>query len=99
MKKYILLASAMLFGFGCASSAAGSGLLDIEGGIYMKGFSRSTYLSIKDEKTGILYRIQSPKRFNLSHRQKEIVKLKARLVKKAVGPGFPAVIEVVEVEN
>ncbi|NKQ41326.1 MAG: hypothetical protein HF962_07125 [Sulfurovum sp.] len=98
MKKYIILAS-IIFSFGCSSNAANNNILEIKGGIHMKGFSRNIYLGIEDSKTGTIYRIQNPKKFNLNNRQNETVKIKAKLLKKVVGPGFPAVIEVLEVKN
>ena len=98
MKKYSILLAAFM-ALGCANNSASNTLLELEGGIYMKGLSKSSFLSIKDKKTGILYKIQTPTKFNLNHRQKEVVQLKAKLIKEAVGPGFPAVIEVIKVKN
>jgi len=94
MKKIILNILTLGVLMGCAQN----GDLDLEGRIAVKGSSIHSYLSIVDQKSHKNYKIQNPKRFNLDNRQKEIVKLKAKLVKKAIGPGFPAVIEVVEVK-
>ena len=79
---------------GCAKNSD----LELEGGLYMKGSVPHSYLVIEDKISHKHYKIQNAKRFNLGKRQKEVVKLKAKLVKKAIGPGFPAIIKVVEVK-
>ena len=71
---------------------------DVTGRIAMKGSSVHTYLVIKDTKTHKALKINNYKVFNLAQRQNEIVTLNVKLVKKAVGPGFPAEVEVVEVK-
>ncbi|RLD40312.1 MAG: hypothetical protein DRI88_13760 [Bacteroidetes bacterium] len=72
--------------------------LDLEGRLAVKGSSIHTYLVIEDQKSHKNYKIQNKESFNLMKRQKQTVKIKAKLVKEAIGPGFPAVIEVVEVK-
>ncbi len=91
MKKTIftLLAAGALMG--CAQSND----LELEGGLYMKGSSPHSYLVIEDSKSHKSYKIQNAKRFNLNQKQK--VRLRAKLLKESVAPGFPAIIEVVEV--
>lgn len=98
MKKYIILVS-IIFSFGCSGNVANNNILEIKGSIHMRGLSRNIHLAIDDSKTGITYRIQNPTKFNLNNRQNETVKIKAKLLKKVIGPGFPAVIEVLEVKN
>jgi hypothetical protein len=89
MKKEFIFGILMTGAFmGCAQSND----LELEGGLYMKGSSVHTYLVIEDEISHKNYKIQNPNSFNLNHRQKQKVKLKAKLLKEAVGPGFPAVI-------
>ncbi|WP_295420743.1 hypothetical protein [Sulfurovum sp.] len=95
MKKYFILGFLTL---GVLMGCTQNGDLELEGGLYMKGSSPHSYLVIEDQKSHKSYKIQNAKVFNLTQRQKEVVKLKAKLVKKAIGPGFPAVIEVVEVK-
>ena len=92
--------AAVLLYAGMLTGCAQSNDLELEGGLYMKGYDHyNRYLLIEDRKSHRGYKINNPEAFHLEKRQKEIVKLKARLVKKAIGPGFPAEIEVVAVEN
>ncbi len=93
MKKIIIGLS--LIGFiGCAQDNT----MELEGRVAVKGSSPHTYLSIKDSKSQKSYKIQNNESFDLMNKQNQTVKVKAILVKKAIGPGFPAVIEVVEVK-
>jgi len=94
MKKYIILGFTALGFMGCTQSND----LDLEGRLAVKGSSVHTYLVIEDKKSHKNYKIQNKENFNLMNRQKQTVKIKAKLVKEAIGPGFPAVIEVVEVK-
>ena len=94
MKKYMVMALTVMALMGCSKSDE----LSMEGKIAMKGSMPHTYLVIEDKQSHKDYKIQNSQSFNLMHRQKEIIKIKAKLLKKAVGPGFPAVIEVLEVQ-
>ena len=93
MKK-ILLGIGILGVFGCAQNNG----MELEGRLALKGTSVHTYLVIEDTKSRKSYKIQNQESFDLIKRQNQTVKVKAKLIKKAIGPGFPAVIEVVEVE-
>jgi len=93
MKKTTLIGVALSL-LGCANSAD----TIIEGKIAVKGSMPHTYLVIEDKATHKDYRIVNPKDFNLINRQNKIVKIKAEVVKKAIGPGFPAEIKVLEAE-
>lgn len=77
---------------GCAQD----NIMELEGRVAVKGSSPHTYLSIKDSKSQKSYKIQNQTEFDLMKKQNQIVKVKAVLIKEAIGPGFPAVIEVVE---
>jgi len=77
-------------------SCANSADTTIEGKIAIKGSMPHTYLVIEDKKTHKDYKIVNPKDFNLINRQNQVVKIKAQLVKKAIGPGFPAEIKVIK---
>jgi len=94
MKKTIVGVLIMLSILGCANSTE----IELEGKIAMKGSEPFTYLSIHDKKSRKSYKIQNKESFDLMHKQKQVVKVKAELIKEAVGPGFPAVIKVVEVK-
>jgi len=72
--------------------------MELEGRVAVKGNSPHTYLSIKDSKSQKSYKIQNQTEFDLMKKQNQTVKVKAVLLKEAIGPGFPAVIEVVEVQ-
>lgn len=93
MKK-IILGLGILGFIGCAQN----NIMEIEGRLAIKGSSVHTYLTIEDEKNHKYYQIQNRDSFDLDKRQNQTVKVKAKLIKKAVGPGFPAVIEILEVD-
>jgi hypothetical protein len=80
------------------TACAQDNVIELEGRVAMKGSSPHTYLSIKDSKSQKSYKIQNQAKFDLMKKQNQMVKVKAVLIKEAVGPGFPAVIEVVEVQ-
>jgi hypothetical protein len=73
--------------------------LELIGKIKVKGSSPHTYLVIEDNTTHKNYTISNAKDFNLTNRQNETLKIEAKVIKKAIGPGFPTVIEVVEVKD
>ena len=93
MKK-LLLGLSLIGLIGCAQD----NIIELEGRVAMKGSSPHAYLSIKDSKSQKSYKIQNQAKFDLMKKQNQIVKVEAVLVKEAFGPGFPAVIEVVEVK-
>ena len=87
-------------GLGLTSCVSGSGeAVELKGRIAMKGSTPNTYLVIEDEGTGKDYQITNPSAFGLSKKQNSIVNIKASLTKDEIGPGFPAQIEVTEVNN
>jgi len=93
MKK-ILIGLSLIGFIGCAQD----NIMELEGRVAVKGSSPHTYLSIKDSTSQKSYRIQNNESFDLMNKQNQTVKVKAVLIREAVGPGFPAVIEVVEVK-
>ena len=93
MKKIFILLSFIGI-IGCAQDNH----MELEGRVAVKGSSPHTYLSIKDSKSQKSYKIQNQSEFDLMKKQNQMVKVKAVLIKDALGPGFPAVIEVVEVK-
>ena len=94
MKKIIIVLSLIGLFLGCAQDH----VMELEGRVAMKGSSPHTYLSIKDGKSQKSYKIANQAEFDLMTKQNQTVKVKAVLIKEAIGPGFPAVIEVVEVK-
>jgi len=95
MKKKLSLIGILIAISGCANET----LLELEGGLYMKkGISRTGYLAIEDQKTHRQYRIKNPDSYNLIQRQRQNIKLKAKLIQKAKGP-VPAIIEVLSIEK
>lgn len=92
MKKIVIGLSIMGF-IGCAQNNT----MELEGRVAMKGSSVHTYLNIKDIKSNKSYRIQNQESFELMQKQNQTVKVKVKLIKKAIEPGFPAVVEVLEV--
>ncbi|MCF6245049.1 MAG: hypothetical protein L3J43_08420 [Sulfurovum sp.] len=94
MNKSIAGVLIMLGMLGCANSTE----IELEGKIAMKGSEPFSYLSIKDKESKKSYKIQNQESFDLMHKQKQVIKVKAEIVKDAVGPGFPAEIKIVEVQ-
>ncbi len=93
MKK-VIIALSFIGIIGCAQD----NIMELEGRVAVKGSSPHTYLSIKDSKSQQSYKIQNQTEFDLIKKQNQTVKVKALIIKEAIGPGFPAVIEVVEVK-
>lgn len=93
MKK-ILIGLSLIGFLGCAQD----NVIELEGRVAVKGSSPHTYLSIKDSKSQKSYKISNQAKFDLMTKQNQTVKVKAVLIKEAIGPGFPAIIEVVEVK-
>jgi len=94
MKKSILALFALSL-FGCANSS----LVEIEGKVAVYGSMPHTFLAIKDSKSDKYYKIKNASDFNLQNLQNRVIKVKAKILKKKIGPGFPAVIEVVELKK
>ncbi len=74
----------------------GDGIL-IEGRVSMKGSSIHSYLAIQDHKSQTLYKIENPESFGVHDRQNQTIKIRVKLLKKALGAGYPAVIKIMEV--
>ena len=90
-----IIISLGLFGLvGCTQSES----MELQGRVSMKGASAHAYLSIYDAKSHKSYKIQNKEAFDLLKRQNQALKLEAKLIKEASGPGFPAVIEVLEIK-
>ena len=94
MKKILIGLSLIGLFVGCAQD----NIMELEGRVAVKGSTPHTYLTIKDIKSQQNYKILNQAKFDLMRKQNQTVKVKAVLIKEAIGPGFPAVIEVVEVK-
>jgi hypothetical protein len=71
--------------------------MEIVGKIKVKGTSPHTYLVIEDIATKKSYMVKNQEKFDLINRQNETLKVKAKILQKAIGAGFPAVIEILEI--
>lgn len=69
----------------------------LTGDIAMRGSSRTRFLSITEAGSGIQYKILNPQAYNLDSKQNHTLTLKVKLHKAAIGAGFPAEIEVLEI--
>lgn len=83
--------------FGILSCTQNSKILQLEGRISIKGSANHTYMSIRDKKTNKSYKIINKEYFKLLDKQNQIIKVKAKLIKESIAPGFPAVVEVMKV--
>ena len=70
--------------------------MELKGKLAVKGSSVHTYLNIKDIRSKKNYKIQNQEGFGLMQKQNQTIKVKVKLIKKALGPGFPAIVEVIE---
>ncbi len=94
IKRLLTLLFASLSLLACAEGD----IAEVSGRLAMKGSSVHTYLAIEESRSHKILKIANKEDFNLMQRQNEIVTLKVKLLKKAIGPGFPAVVEVLEVK-
>lgn len=94
MKKIVMGVGLIGVLMGCAQD----NVMELEGRVTVKGSEPHTYLTIKDTKSQKSYKIQNQAKFDLMKKQNQTLKVKAVLIKEAIGPGFPAVVEVVEVQ-
>jgi len=95
MLKKMLLPLFALLGIG---ACAQSDLIEIEGKVYVKGSAPHTYVVIEDSKQHKSYKVVNEKSFSLIDKQKQTVHVKARALKEAIGPGFPAEIEIISID-
>ena len=95
MKK-IIYTLASLSILGCSSS--GNSFI-LKGKIAVYGSGPHTYVGIKDSKSNRIFKIANASKFNLNRLQNSIVKIEAKLEKKPIGPGFPAVVSVIKIEK
>jgi len=99
----LLLVSVLAFG-GCSTDPMHAKSLSgkqadqhtiLHGKLSMRGNGHTAHLELITDHGS--YRITNPHAFGLMQKQNRSVRLKVRLVKKAIGPGFPAEIKVISV--
>ncbi|HHD78198.1 MAG TPA: hypothetical protein ENK98_00920 [Epsilonproteobacteria bacterium] len=94
IKKIVIVLFSMMGLIACSEGDTS----DITGRVAMKGSSIHTYLVLEDTQTKKSVKLVNYKKFHLDQHQNEILTLKVKLLKKAIGPGFPEEVEVVEVK-
>jgi hypothetical protein len=95
MKHFILLIMLLFSVPACAEND----IFTIEGKIFLKGSEPHTYLVIEDDQSHKVYKIKNKNSFDLMHKQKQFIKFKVRLLKEAIGPGYPALVEIIDIEE
>ena len=68
----------------------------IKGTIKYVGAAPHNYLALEDSNHHI-FKVDNPQDFNLKSKQNQRVIAKVKLLKKPVGSGFPAVIQIVDI--
>ena len=89
----IFMSALLLSILGCSQSS----VLTIKGRLTVAGYAPHSYLTIKDATTHRTYKIKNASSFDLMHKQKKVITIKGKLQQNAIGPGFPAVVEVLKV--
>ena len=78
---------------GCVQSNSHEGL-ELTGRISMKGTVPHSFIALREEKSGRLYKILYSDKYNIEKYQNRILTLSVKIVKKERGIGFPAEVEV-----
>jgi hypothetical protein len=92
--KHILLIVFLSLGLLAMTSKVKSDFITLEGKIEIYGNEPHTYVGIKTKNS--VYKIINAKKYNLQNFQNKTLKIKAKIIQNKKGPGFPAVIEIVE---
>ncbi len=72
--------------------------IELEGTIKYVGATPHHYLALEDSKQH-LFKISNPQAFKLEKLQNHRVKAKVAIIKKAVGPGFPPIIKILDIQE
>ena len=72
--------------------------IEVEGTIKYVGATPHHYLALEDSKQH-LFKISNPQAFKLEKLQNHRVKAKVAIIKKAVGPGFPPIIKILDIQE
>ena len=93
-KNIITFALSLAILIGCSQSQS----MELKGHISMKGSAHHSYLAIYDKSSQTSYKIQNKEKFNLEAYQNRDVVVEVKVVKEAIGPGFPAEIEILKLK-
>lgn len=93
--KRVLLSFPLILSLGACMSGNS---IDLEGEIKYKGTVPHNYLAIEDSNHNI-YKVANPQAFHISKLQNHKVKVKAKLLEKAKGVGFPALVKVIDIKE
>jgi hypothetical protein len=72
--------------------------MELSGRISIKGPAHHSYLAIYDKVSQKSYKIQNREKFNLEAYQNKDVVLEVKVIKEAIGLGFPTVIEILNLK-
>ena len=90
-----MMTSVVVLGvMGCTNSES----IELQGKLTMRGSAPHTMLTLYDDKSGKLFQVQNGEKYHLDRHQNQTIKVRAKLIKGEIGPGFPAIIEVIEVK-
>jgi hypothetical protein len=79
---------------GCTQSQS----MELAGRISIKGPAHHSYLSIYDKVSQKNYKIQNKEKFNLGKYQNKEVVIEVKIIKEAIGPGFPAIVQILKLK-
>jgi len=92
----ILMAIAGLAMGGCTNNTPA---LELSGTLHLKGSMPHPYLVLEEEHTHTNYKVINAGAMGLLEKQNHHVRIKAKLLREAKGPGFPAEVKAIEVEK
>ena len=97
--KHLLWSVLALMGMSaCAQNELPSNRVNLQGIVYVKGSAPHTYVVIEEQQSHKNYKVRNPERFHLMEQQKKSLNVEAIIVKEAIGPGFPAEIEIISID-
>jgi hypothetical protein len=94
MRRVLLSLPLILFLGACMNGNT----IELEGVVKYKGTVPHNYLALEDRSHHI-YKIANPQEFHIEKLQNHKVKIKAKLLQKARGIGFPALIKLIEIKE
>lgn len=97
MRKIILLFIILCGAVSLDAASEKMNTIELNGKIVMKGNAPHTYLVIEDRITKKEYKIEKYQAFKLEKKQNKRVTLKAIVIQESIGPGFPAIVKVLDI--